>query len=124
MSVKTCNCVTVLCDRCGDSWWNEGDEWQGVAHYNNQDQAFAELAGQLGWRITTNKQLCPDCSKDEDCERNGHLMMSWQTCWCRNTASATNPVADPEPTCGHLWRQCTHCGGAYEKVSFNTIPTV
>ena len=118
MSIKTCNCVIVLCDRCGDTWWNEGDEWSGPGHYESLDQALRNLAGELGWRVNDDQQLCPDCSKDEDCERNGHLMMSWQTCWCRHNADRG------EPTCGHLWRQCAHCGHAYEKVSFDTIPTV
>ncbi|TCC33917.1 hypothetical protein E0H75_42445 [Kribbella capetownensis] len=111
MSIHTHACIAVLCDGCGDAWWREGDEFVGVPHYPTEAEAYDELANELGWRIEPGKQLCPDCSKDEDCARNGHLMTSWKTCWCRaNTDTA-------EPTCDHLWRQCAHCGGAYERVT-------
>jgi hypothetical protein len=124
MSFHNHACVVVLCDGCGEDWWNQGDEFPGAIHFATEADAVKCLTDDLKWRVDANQQRCPDCAAKQDCERNGHLLMSWQTCWCRNTASTANPVADPEPTCGHLWRQCAHCGGAYERRTFDTIPTV
>jgi hypothetical protein len=111
VSIHNHTCVSVDCDSCGEAWWREGDEFVGTPHYPTEAEALKALVGELGWRVEPGKQLCPDCAKVEDCARNGHLMMSWQTCWCRaNTDTA-------EPTCGHLWRQCSHCGDAHEKAT-------
>jgi len=111
MSLQTHTCVVVLCDGCGEDWWNAGDEFPGAIHFATEADAFQCLTGELGWHVEPDKQLCPDCTKDEECARNGHLMTSWRTCWCRANTDTT------EPTCGHLWRQCAHCGGAHEKAT-------
>jgi hypothetical protein len=117
MSIHTHSCVTVSCNGCGKYWWETSGEMY-VVHYDTVAEALKDIAGSFGWRVADDQHWCPDCAAKQDCEGNGHLMTSWQTCWCRYDADAG------EPTCGHLWRQCGHCQGAYERRSFDVIPTL
>lgn len=117
MTIRTHTCVIVECNGCGTDWWDDGENY--VVHYDTEARALDDVVENLEWRVTEDGQhWCPRCAARKDCERNGHLMSSWQTCWCKYDATAG------EPTCGHLWRRCEHCNGAYERRSFDVIPTL
>jgi hypothetical protein len=109
MSIMIKTCVEVTCDVCGIDCF---DAWDAVPHFASIEDAM-ETLGEAEWRLTDNhaRQLCNDCAKHEDCARNGHLMASWQDCLCQWDHIAI-PATSP---CGHRWRYCAHCDGAYER---------
>lgn len=114
MSITTKACVEVVCDVCGPDAF---DNWDGIPHFDSIDNAVENLTASE-WRISDDHShvLCDRCAKHEDCARNGHLMASWQTCLCQ-WDHVTVPATSP---CGHQWRYCAHCDGAYERTGLES----
>lgn len=66
MAFRDHTCVSVLCDNCGDEWWEEG-----APHFDDRDEATTYLK-KSGWLLTDNQTLCADCSRKADCDTTGH----------------------------------------------------
>jgi hypothetical protein len=110
VSIRTHTCVIIACDGCGLDWWETTGEMF-VVHYDTVAEALKDITDNSSWSVTDDHHWCPDCAAKQHCDRNGHLMGSWYPCWCQ---AGTDVDA---PHCTHMWRQCTHCGGAFEKVT-------
>ena len=102
MSVHTRTCVWVLCDgtRCDrDRGWPD----DGPFHFDTEAAAIQYVLGEdgAGWtRLPDGRLLCRSCSQSADCDATGHQLSPWR----------------PHPSSrGVEWRNCTHCGGAFEE---------
>ncbi|MFB6726773.1 hypothetical protein ACFCV3_41770 [Kribbella sp. NPDC056345] len=117
MSIKPYVCITIECERCGTDWW-EADGEQYVIHFDTTAEALAYIA-EHEWRSQDGHHWCPSCVAALECERDGHQLTPWQTCNCLNRwkyLGGSRPVEEAQ-YCGHLWRHCTHCLKAPERVT-------
>jgi hypothetical protein len=85
-SVHTCH--SAECDGCGDGWE------EGVEHFDSLD-ALNERLRYLGWMVTDEKALCPQCAVEADCAATGHRWDVWEP---RQMEGVT-----------YLSRDCEHC---------------
>ncbi len=65
--------VSVTCARCVDGWSATQDQ-----PFDDRDEAMA-YALAVGWNLTGDGLLCPDCSLCAYCERAGHTWAGWTT---------------------------------------------
>lgn len=98
-------CVSVLCDRCGDS----PGELDVSAHFPTSGAALSAVAG-LGWRLVNTGLLCPSCSMVVGCKAVGHEFTVWYSARC--CGGEHPPVRHPGGVegCGVRFRFCTRCG--------------
>lgn len=122
MSIKIHFCITIECNGCGTDWWEADGSY--VVHYDTAAEALEDIA-ELEWRTEDGHHWCPSCAAKRDCQRNGHLLTSWQVCTCLSRWNFTSgtPVETPRD-CAHLWRHCAHCLQAYEKVTITAAGVI
>lgn len=77
MSIREHQCVTVLCDDCGDSYW--GSSEGGIPHWPSAEEARQALVDEAWgpWQVTDDADLCPECVTSRACAGSGHNLSVW-----------------------------------------------
>lgn len=86
MPIETHTCIVVLCDQCGDDWYEYG-----IPHFVDLNEARKRLVidreRELDpddpytddrWQLADGQPiLCPTCKRCETCAREGHAWSAW-----------------------------------------------
>ena len=83
--IETHTCIVVLCDTCGDDWYENG-----FYHFDTLEEARTYLVDKRAaddpedpyyneqWQIEDGKPvLCPRCVNKQTCATEGHAWSEW-----------------------------------------------